>query len=143
MKINMAAILKRGKYFQINELIGSKVAEEKGIFNLPLDEKVIENLNYSVSRMDEIREGYGKPININSWYRCKDLNEAVGGAKNSYHMSGLAVDLRWDSDLLYHIIEKHNFHKLIREESGNSKWIHIQFLKDRSKEENKVISIQK
>lgn len=143
MKINMAGTLKAGKYFSIYEVVHSNTAEEKDIFNLPLEEDIIDNLNYCIGRMDEIRESYGKPIYVNSWYRCKELNEAVGGSKNSYHMSGLAVDLRWDSNLVYHIIEKHNFHKLIREKSGNSKWIHIQFLKDRSKEENKVISIQK
>lgn len=139
----MSKNLKDGKYFSIYEVVHSNTADEKDIFNIPTDEDIIDNLNYCISRMDEIRESYGKPIYVNSWYRCKELNEAVCGAKNSYHMSGLAVDLRWDSDLIYHIIEKHNFHKLIREKSGKSKWIHIQFLKDRSKEQNKVISINK
>lgn len=139
----MAAILKRGKYFQINELIGSKVAEEKGIFNLPLDEKVIENLNYSCSRMDEIREVYGKPININSWYRCKELNAEVGGAENSKHLTGLAVDIRWDKDLLEYLKQKPQYDKLILEKAGKTKWLHIQFKRDRSKEQNKVISITK
>ena len=139
----MSTILKRGKYFQINELIGSNVAEEKGIFNLPTDEKVIDNLNYSCSRMDEIRESYCKPIYVNSWYRCKELNKAVGGAKNSYHMSGLAVDIRWDKDLLEYLKQKPQYDKLIIEKAGKTKWIHIQFKIDRSKEENKVISISK
>lgn len=139
----MAAILKRGKYFQINELIGSKVAEEKGIFNLPLDEKVIENLNYSCSRMDEIREQYGKPIYVNSWYRCKELNAEVGGAENSKHLTGLAVDIRWDEDLLEYLTKNPQFDKLIREKAGETKWLHIQFKRDRSKELNKVISITK
>ena len=37
----MAGILRAGKYFSIYEVVHSDVAEEKGIFNLPLDEKVI------------------------------------------------------------------------------------------------------
>lgn len=139
----MAAILKRGKYFQINELIGSKVAEEKGIFNLPLDEKVIENLNYSCSRMDEIREQYGKPININSWFRCKALNAEVGGAENSKHLTGLAVDIRWDEDLLEYLKQNQQYDKLISERAGKTKWLHIQFKRDRSKELNRVLSINK
>lgn len=139
----MSAILKRGKYFQINELIGSKVAEEKGIFNLPLDEKVIDNLNYSVSRMDEIREGYGKPININSWYRCKELNAEVGGAENSKHLTGLAVDIRYDKDLLEYLKQNPQYDKLIIEKAGKTKWLHIQFKRDRSKEVNRVLSITK
>ena len=139
----MAAILVAGKHFSINELIRSKVAEKKGIFNLPLDEKVIDNLNYSTSRMDEIREGYGKPININSWYRCKELNAEVGGAENSKHLTGLAVDIRWDEDLLEYLKQNPQYDKLIIEKAGKTKWLHIQFKRDRSKELNKVISITK
>lgn len=139
----MSTILRAGKYFKINELIGSKVAEEKGIFNLPTDEKVIDNLNYSCSRMDEIRESYCKPIYVNSWYRCKELNEKVGGTKNSYHMSGLAVDIRWDKDLLDYLKQKPQYDKLIIEKAGKTKWLHLQFKRDRSKELNKVISISK
>lgn len=30
---------------------------------------------------------------MNSGYRCKDLNDAVGGSKTSAHMIGYAVDL--------------------------------------------------
>ena len=128
----MAAILKRGKYFQINELIGSKVAEEKGIFNLPLDEKVIENLNYSCSRMDEIREGYGKPIYVNSWYRCKELNAEVGGAENSKHLTGLAVDIRYDKDLLEYLKQNSQYAKLIIEKAGKTKWLHVRIYTRRS-----------
>lgn len=139
----MSAILKAGLYFSIYEVVHSEVAEEKGIFNLPLDEKVIDNLNYSVSRMDEIREGYGKPININSWYRCKELNAEVGGAENSKHLTGLAVDIRYDKDLLEYLKQKPQYDKLILEKAGKTKWLHIQFKRDRSKELNRVLSINK
>ena len=139
----MAGILRAGKFFSIYEVVHSDVAEEKGIFNLPLKEDIIDNLNYCISRMDEIREGYGKPIYINSWYRCKELNEAVDGAKNSYHMSGLAVDIRYDKDLLDYLTQNPQFDKLILEKAGKTKWLHIQFKRDRSKEVNKVLSINK
>lgn len=33
-----------------------------------------------------------KPILISSGYRCPPLNSAIGGSKNSAHMSGLACD---------------------------------------------------
>lgn len=35
----------------------------------------------------------GKPISINSGYRCPVHNKAVGGAADSMHMYGNAVDL--------------------------------------------------
>lgn len=34
------------------------------------------------------------PFRINSGYRCLAHNKKVGGAKNSYHLKGLAVDSR-------------------------------------------------
>ncbi|MBQ2396818.1 MAG: peptidase M15 [Bacteroidales bacterium] len=139
----MAGILRAGKYFSIYEVVHSDVAEEKGIFNLPLKEDIIDNLNYCIGRMDEIREGYGKPIYINSWYRCKELNEAVDGAKNSYHMSGLAVDIRYDKDLLDYLTQNPQFDKLNLEKAGKTNWLHIQFKRDRSKEMNRVLSITK
>lgn len=139
----MAGTLKAGKYFSIYEVVHSDVAEEKGIFNLPLDEKVIENLNYSCSRMDEIREQYCKPIYINSWYRCKALNTEVGGAENSKHLTGLAVDIRYDKELLEYLKQNPQYDKLIIEKACKTKWLHIQFKRDRSKELNRVLSINK
>ena len=36
----------------------------------------------------------GKPIFVNSGYRCKKLNEMVGGVQKSMHTKGLAADFR-------------------------------------------------
>ena len=36
---------------------------------------------------------YGKPINVNSGYRCQALNKAVGGVSNSQHLTGEAADI--------------------------------------------------
>ena len=138
----MSTILK-GKYFTLYELIQSNVAVEKGINNTPQEKDIIDNIEYTISRLDEIRDGYGKPIYINSGYRCPQLNKEVGGVEDSYHLKGLAVDIRWDNELVEYIINNCQFHKAIREKAGKSKWLHLQFLKDRSKEQNKVISILK
>jgi uncharacterized protein YcbK (DUF882 family) len=40
-----------------------------------------------------LRERYGKPIKVNSGYRCPALNKAVNGSKSSQHMKGLAADI--------------------------------------------------
>lgn len=41
-----------------------------------------------------VRDFYFQPITITSGYRCPNVNKEVGGVKNSYHLQGLAVDLR-------------------------------------------------
>ena len=43
--------------------------------------------------LDEVRDKFDKPIRINSGFRTPAHNEAVGGAENSSHLKGLAVDI--------------------------------------------------
>ncbi len=43
--------------------------------------------------MERIRQFFGNlPITVNSWYRTEIYNKQVGGAKNSQHVLGRAVD---------------------------------------------------
>lgn len=43
--------------------------------------------------MQELREWYGKPLNVSSWYRTKEFNKACGGDADSAHLCGLATDI--------------------------------------------------
>lgn len=43
--------------------------------------------------LESIREHFGKPVIINSGYRTPEWNTKVGGAKNSYHVKGMAADI--------------------------------------------------
>lgn len=47
-----------------------------------------------LARLNELRERLGSPVVVVSGTRCKERNERVGGATNSYHLSGLAADVR-------------------------------------------------
>lgn len=134
-------MLKNGKYFKYSELLKSETTEENNIDNTPKDETTIDNINYTISRLDEIREGYGKPIVVTSGYRCEELNILVGGVRDSKHKNGLGVDLKWDKELVEYIVENSKFDKLIREKSGNTKWIHLQFKKNKDEERGIVLYI--
>ena len=46
--------------------------------------------------LEPARAAYGKPLYVNSGYRCSIHNAAVGGASGSQHMRGEAADLRID-----------------------------------------------
>ena len=53
-----------------------------------------ENLRSLVEQvLDPLREAYGRPVHVNSGYRCPRLNRLVGGSPNSQHMRGEAADI--------------------------------------------------
>ena len=52
------------------------------------------NIDQRVINMAEIiRLALGVPVRVNSGCRCDKHNRAVGGAKSSKHLKGLAADL--------------------------------------------------
>jgi hypothetical protein len=54
------------------------------------------NIINTAVNLEKIRTLLGnKPLFINSWYRPKSVNDKIkGAAKNSIHLTGLAVDFR-------------------------------------------------
>lgn len=78
-------------HFSLDELTVSETAARKGIDNTPSQE-VVDNLQFLCSTLEEIRDLLGVPILITSGYRSPKLNAAIGGAKNSQHVEGLAAD---------------------------------------------------
>lgn len=47
----------------------------------------------ALMRLDRLREAMGHPLLVNSAYRSPEHNRAVGGAKASKHMLGIAFDI--------------------------------------------------
>ena len=48
-------------------------------------------------KLQKVRDIYGKPMIVNSGYRCPAHNAAVKGSPTSQHMLGLAADIQCDS----------------------------------------------
>lgn len=46
-----------------------------------------------VKLLQQIRDHFAKPTNVNSGYRCETHNKNVGGVTNSYHRNGEAADI--------------------------------------------------
>ena len=62
---------------------------------------VRENIKALVENvLDPVREQLGKPIYVNSGYRCPRHNLKVGGAVNSQHMKGEAADIRCEDNMM-------------------------------------------
>ena len=121
------------KYFTLDELIHSDTADRLGIDNSPTSE-AISNLNDLVTNvLDNLRGEWGRPIIVTSGYRCKELNAAVGGARNSQHLKGQAADIISDDfDEFCRFVRRwckdNEFDQCIFERSGNSEWIHISYV---------------
>lgn len=127
-------IMKLGKYFTLNELTHTST----GLSNNPNSDE-IENLKLLVENvLDPLRELYGKPIHVNSGYRSPVVNRKIGGANNSEHLLGFAVDItggsKEENQILFNLIKNNfNFRQLINE--YNFSWIHISYnIKDNKKQ---------
>ena len=79
--------------------------------------------------LDPARERYGKPVCVNSGYRCARHNAAVGGVVGSQHMRGEAADICCsDNERLARIIEENGrYDQLIRYmgPGGKIRFIHV------------------
>ena len=82
--------------FSIKELCHSDIAEQYGIKNIPSVEVCDNLLNLIFYVLQPLRDKLGKPIIINSGYRCRQLNShpKIKGAANSNHLYGFAADIR-------------------------------------------------
>lgn len=117
------------RFFSLHELTSSDTADRLRISNTPNHDE-IRRLYYLMDNcLDPIREAWGKPIGVNSGYRCRRLNEAVGGATNSQHLKGEAADIttgsKEDNKRLFKLIQTLgvDFDQLIDE--SDFKWLHI------------------
>ena len=113
----------------------SSTATAKHIDNTP-NQTAIDNLTKLIEIvLDPLREWYGKPIRVNSGYRCEALNEAVGSkAKKSQHLYGEAADITAGSKtenekLFYYIKDNLPFDQLINE--SNFSWVHVSYREGR------------
>ena len=122
------------KYFSIKEMTKSNTATAEGIDNTP-DQTITNNLIKLIEAvLDPLREWYGKPIIVNSGYRCEALNKAIGGAKSSQHMLGEAADItvgsKEENEKLFNYIKDNlEFDQLINE--SDFSWVHVSYREGR------------
>lgn len=83
--------------FSYREFERSVTAERKGIINIIHTVQVRDSIKALVDEvLQPLRTAWGKPLVINSGYRCPELNRAVGGVSDSQHVKGEAADVACD-----------------------------------------------
>jgi hypothetical protein len=81
-------------HFTLDELTASETAERNGWDNTP-NEQELANLQRLAEFLEDVKEALGgKPIMVNSAFRNKQVNDAVGSKDSSQHRVGCAVDIR-------------------------------------------------
>lgn len=125
------------KNLELFEMTRSETAKRKGVSNQPTPEH-IENMKILAEKVFQpIRDHFGVPIYISSGYRSAALNKKIGGAKNSQHLTGEAIDIDMDGhsskvtnvQIFNFIREKLSFDQLIWEYGNNvtPDWVHVSY----------------
>ncbi|QDP61273.1 MAG: putative peptidase M15 [Prokaryotic dsDNA virus sp.] len=134
--------MKLSKNFSLSEFLKSNVAKRHGISNSPEEHHIEQMKLLCENTLQPIRDGIGS-IGINSGFRSKELNKALGGAHKikdgvyvatSQHCKGQAADLKFrnkegkvDNKVIwdYVIEEGVEFDQMINE--FDFAWIHISY----------------
>lgn len=82
------------EHFTLEEMTHSEIGARKGYDNTP-NEKEVANLRRLCGLLEKVKEVIGnKPVFINSGFRSKQVNDAVGSKDSSQHRIGCAADIR-------------------------------------------------
>lgn len=124
------------EHFRLREFIISATAVQHGIDNTPPREAVERMEALCREVLEPLRRRFGV-IRITSGYRCKRVNELVGGAPTSQHMRGEAADISIGSlDVgrkMYDYIRNNlKFDQLLleRNRKKGSRWLHVSYRAD-------------
>ena len=121
VKINLS------KNFSVQEAQHSDYAEKRGLENTLPAKYYVNALKFADNILEPIRVQFGA-FSPNSWYRCEEINKAVGGSPTSDHMLGCAADISIkgvdDIELARWIVNNLTFKQVILEES----WVHVSYL---------------
>jgi len=121
------------KHITYKEATHSDTAAKKGIDNTPGASEIIAMKRLAENIFEPMREHFGKPIRVNSFFRSKALNKVVGGSETSQHVKGEAIDISGigvsNKELFNYIKNNLDFDQLIWEFGNDSEpqWVHVSY----------------
>lgn len=119
------------KNFYLDEMLASQSAVRLGFDEqFSPDQTIIDNLRALCENvLQPLRDGLQRAILTSSGYRCPRVNQAIGGAKTSQHLFGMAADINvghLTTEQLYQRIKNSGlvFDQLIQE---FDRWVHVSY----------------
>ena len=124
------------KHISYKEGVYSNTATRRGINNTPNDEQLNNMETVAEEIFEPLRAYVNGPIKINSFFRCPELNKAIGGSSKSQHCRGQAIDIddtfgyMTNAEMYYFIKEHLDFDQIIWEfgSDDNPDWVHISYV---------------
>jgi len=126
------------KNISYKEATHSTTAKRLGIDNTPNAEQFSNMVYVAEGIFQPIREHFGTPIYISSFFRSEALNKAIRGSASSTHKKGEAMDLDADvygkitnADIFHYIKDNLEFDQLIWEFGTDAEpaWVHVSLSK--------------
>lgn len=126
------------KNISYKEATHSTTAKRLGIDNTPNAEQFSNMVYVAENVFQPIREHFGVPIYVSSFFRSEALNKAVRGSSSSTHIKGEAMDLDADvfegvtnAQIFEYIKNNLEFDQLIWEfgTDENPAWVHVSLSK--------------
>lgn len=133
--------IKISKHISIKEATRSNTAERLGIDNFPDSPTLVNMQALAENVFEPLREHFGHPIYITSFYRSPELNKAIGGSSKSQHCLGQAIDIddvigsTNNSEFFHYIKDNLEFDQLIWEfgNGDNPNWVHVSYSTDNNR----------
>ena len=130
------------KHISHKEGVYSATAIRKDIDNDPNKDQMANMKLIAEKVFEPLRKWVGGPIKINSFFRCPELNTAIGGSHKSQHCKGQAIDIDdtfghvTNADMYYWIKNHLDFDQMIWEfgDDNNPAWVHVSYV---SKDKNR------
>lgn len=136
------------RWTNLKEISKSLTAARYGIDNTPSADHLANIRVLCMTIYDPVCNYFNTKIPYGSWYRSPALNKKIGGATNSQHMTGQAVDLdvdgmhlsngRLTNKIVFDFIRKRlEFDQLIWEFGTdlNPEWVHVSYNAGRNRQQ--------
>lgn len=143
---------KISEHISYSEATKSQQAERLGISNKPNSEQLEAMKLVANNVFEVVRNHFNVPIGISSFFRNAGVNAMIGGARNSQHCIGEAIDI--DADIFGGVTNKQIFDYIRKNlvfdqliwEFGDDEspaWVHVSLKKnDNRKQVLKAKTVQ-